>query len=163
VTAVRNADEAATLHERLGSRTVAVAESCTGGLLAQALTGMPGSGDWFRGGVVAYQRDVKFDLLGVTPGPVVTERAAREMARGVADLLGADAAVSITGAAGPEPHDGVPPGTVVVGVVVDGRVAAREYHFEGSPDEVCRQARDAALDDLERALSPSIAGSDSGP
>jgi nicotinamide-nucleotide amidase len=148
------------LGKQLGSRTVAVAESCTGGLLAQALTAMPGSGEWFRGGVVTYQRDVKFDLLGVTPGPVVTEQAAREMASGVAALMAADAAVSITGAAGPDPHDGAPPGTVVVGVLLDGRVDARRYHFEGPPDAVCRQARDAALRDLELALSTSAAGSD---
>jgi nicotinamide-nucleotide amidase len=141
------------LSDLLGSRTVATAESCTGGLLAQALVALPGSGDWYRGGVVTYRRDVKFELLAVTPGPVVTERAAKEMASGTAALFHSDIAVSITGAAGPEPHDGAPPGTVVVGTLVDGTVAAREYRFEGSPEQVCLQARDAALDDLRRALA----------
>jgi nicotinamide-nucleotide amidase len=146
--------------ERLGGRTVAVAESCTGGLLAAALAALPGSGDWFRGGVVTYQRDVKFELLGVRPGPVVSERAACEMARGVARMFHADVAVSITGAAGPEPHDGAPAGTVVIAVLAEGRARAHEYHFSGPPDSVCRQARDAALRDLDVVLSTPVAQSD---
>jgi nicotinamide-nucleotide amidase len=150
------------LSSLLGSRTVATAESCTGGLLAQALVALPGSGDWYRGGIVTYQRDVKIELLGVTLGPVVSERAATEMASGAAALFRSDVAVSITGAAGPEPHDGARPGTVIVATLVDGTIAAREYRFEGTPERVCMQARDAALEDLCRALArgdvPSRAG-----
>jgi nicotinamide-nucleotide amidase len=136
----------------LGGRTLATAESCTGGLLAQALVQLEGSGDWFRGGLIAYQRDIKFDLLGVSPGSVVTRRAASEMAKGVAGLLGADVAVAITGAAGPDSHDGAPPGTVVIATVVDKVTRAHEYRFEGDPQAVCEQARDTALHDLQRAL-----------
>jgi nicotinamide mononucleotide (NMN) deamidase PncC len=67
--------------DHLDGRTVAVAESCTGGLVACALAAAPGSGTWFRGALVAYQRDVKFELLGVTPGPVVSTRAGRTTVR----------------------------------------------------------------------------------
>ncbi len=144
---------AARLGDRLGGRTVAVAESCTGGLVASGLAAAPGSGGWFRGGLVAYQKDVKFEVLGVTPGPVVTTRAACEMADGVAALLHADVAVAVTGAAGPDPHDGAAPGTVVIAVRVDGGTAAREYHFEGEPSAILDQACAHALRDLEDAVS----------
>jgi nicotinamide-nucleotide amidase len=146
-------DAAADLGRLLGGRTVATAESCTGGLVAQALAREPGSGDWFRGGVVTYQRDTKFELLGVTPGPVVSELAAHQMAEGVAARFGADVAVSVTGAAGPEPHDGAAPGTVVFGVLVDGAVTATEEHFAGDSVAVCAQATDRALQLLRDALA----------
>jgi hypothetical protein len=71
-------------------RTVAVVESCTVGLLMARLVGIPESGDWFKGGLVAYHPEVKFDLLGVDPGPVVTAPAAVQMAEGVRRLLGAE-------------------------------------------------------------------------
>jgi nicotinamide-nucleotide amidase len=150
---------AARVGELLDGRSVATAESCTGGLVAQALARATGSLDWFRGGVVAYQRGVKYDVLGLTPGPVVTERAAQEMARGVARLLGADVAVSVTGAAGPDPLDGAAPGTVVVGTFVDGRAAARVLRFEGDPGAVCADACAASLRELVSVLELSGTGS----
>jgi nicotinamide-nucleotide amidase len=101
---------------------------------------------------VTYQKPTKYKLLDVTPGPVVTRRAAEEMARGAARLLDADVTVSITGAAGPEPQDGVSPGTVFIATYVDGTVAAHEYHFDGDPEAVCKQARDASFAQLRRAL-----------
>jgi nicotinamide-nucleotide amidase len=145
-------DETEGLGRALDGRSLASAESCTGGLVAQRIARAEGSSDWFRGGLVAYQRETKFDLLGVTPGPVVTEPTAREMARGVAKLLNADAAVSVTGAAGPAPHDGASPGTVVVATFVDGDAAARTLHFDGPPERVCEQATDAAISALREAL-----------
>lgn len=93
--------------------TVAVAESLTGGQLAAACAAGTDAGEWFRGGVVAYHSVVKFEVLGVTPGPVVTPRAAREMAQGVAELLGADLAVAVTGVGGPADDGDTPAGTVV--------------------------------------------------
>jgi nicotinamide-nucleotide amidase len=136
----------------LDGRCVAVAESCTGGLVAESIARVKGSSDWFRGGVVAYQPETKFRVLGVNHGPVVTARAASEMATGVAALLDAQAAIAVTGAAGPDPHDGAEPGTVVIGIMVDGRVTTHEYHFAGTPEQVCAQARDEAIDGLCRAL-----------
>jgi len=82
--------------------TLAVAESVTGGLIASRLVNIVGASTWFRGGVVSYASDVKFDLLGVPRGPVVSAGAAEAMARGVRTLLGSDVSLSVTGVAGPE-------------------------------------------------------------
>jgi nicotinamide-nucleotide amidase len=133
-------------------RSVGVAESCTGGLVAQALASVEGSMGWFRGGVVAYQREIKQNVLGVGPGPVVTERVANEMAEGVARLLDADVAVATTGAAGPDPLDGAPPGTVIVSVWAEDVATATVCHFEGTPSEVCSAAARAALEQLVDCL-----------
>ena len=150
-----NTDEVS-LEDLLVGRQVATAESCTGGLVAQALSARQGSGDWYRGGVVVYQRDAKFGVLEVTPGPVVSERAAREMAEGVRALFDADVAVSVTGAAGPAPHDGAEPGTVIIGVLVDGNIRVQHHRFSGEPASVCAQARDEALQHLHEALRPKV-------
>lgn len=99
--------------------TLAVAESVTGGLIGGRITNIPGSSEVFRGGVVSYASDVKFDVLGVTPGPVVSESAAIEMARGVRRVLKSDVALAVTGVAGPDEQDGRPVGTLCVGVVLE--------------------------------------------
>ena len=104
--------------------TIGVAESLTGGLLVQALARAEGSGDWLRGGVVAYARGVKHDVLGVAADKVVSSAAAAEMAGGVRRLLGADVAVAVTGVAGPDHQDGEPPGTVWIGVDTGAPVAS---------------------------------------
>jgi nicotinamide-nucleotide amidase len=132
----------------LEGRVVATAESCTGGLLEQALAKLEGSRAWYRGGVIAYQSQAKFDVLGVSPGPVVNEPAARRMVEGTARLVDADIAVAATGGAGPAPQDGASPGTVVIGALVEGGVTARTPHLEGDPEEVCERACNAASQDL---------------
>ena len=137
----------------LNGRTLATAESCTAGLVAQALAAAEGSMEWFRGGLVAYQSGVKRALLDVAPGPVVTEPVACRMALGAAQLLDSDVAVSVTGVAGPEPMDGVEPGVVIVGVAIDGRAAAFTHSLSGDPAEVCERAARAALEDLAGCLS----------
>ncbi len=146
-----HADDA-DLARAIGEHQVAVAESCTGGLVAQALARIEGSSEWFRGGLVAYQREVKYTLLGVEPGPAVNERTARQMARGAARLLGATATIGLTGAAGPDPQDGADPGTVVIATWVDGEVACTTHHFRGDPETVCAAARDAAIAALADAI-----------
>lgn len=106
-------------------RSLAVAESLTGGLLAATLVDVPGASTVFRGGVVAYATDLKAELLGVeaalleSRGAVDPEVAA-QMAAGVRERLGADVGVSTTGVAGPDPQDGQQPGTVYVAVDVRG-------------------------------------------
>ena len=97
------------LHDRLAAAglTLAVAESCTGGLLAAAVTDQPGSSAYFKGGVVAYSNEVKERLLGVPPELIsrhgaVSEEVARAMAEGVRGRLQSDLALSVTGIAGPE-------------------------------------------------------------
>jgi nicotinamide-nucleotide amidase len=134
---------------------VAVAESLTGGLLASRLARLEGASDWFRGGVVAYAAGVKHDLLGVGPVPVVSERAALEMAAGVRALLGADLALGVTGVGGPGDQDGHPPGTVWIAVDVRGRAHAELHRFAGDPQEVCTATCTAALAHLDGALRAS--------
>ncbi len=140
------------LAARLGGRahdegfTVATAESLTGGLLSNALAQRKAASEWFRGGVVAYASEVKFQVLGVRPGPVVTEEAARQMARGVADLLGADLGVATTGVGGPDPEEGLEPGTVWLAARGRHETITRLHHFDGDPEAVCAATCKAALE-----------------
>jgi nicotinamide-nucleotide amidase len=130
------------VQERLGSLaersglTFAVAESLTGGELSARLAATPGSGGWFRGGLVAYASDVKRSVLGVPPGPVVSEAAATAMAEGVCGLLGADLSVAVTGVAGPDPQDGEPPGTVWFAVRHGNVTTSQLRQFDGDPVDV---------------------------
>jgi PncC family amidohydrolase len=134
----------ASLATRLGLR-VGTAESLTSGQLAQRLGAGPDAANWFRGGLVAYAADVKVDVLGVPPGPVVTPECARAMARGAARLLDADATVATTGVGGPGPEEGHPPGTVYVAAVVRDHETCRRLDLTGEPAEVLRQTTDRAL------------------
>jgi PncC family amidohydrolase len=124
---------------------IACAESCTGGLIAARLVGIDGSGDWFRGGVVAYQADVKFSCLGVRPGPVINPDAAVEMAIGVARLLGGRISLATTGVAGPDEEEGVPVGRVFVAISVDGRADVHRLDLAGDPLAVRYGATRAAV------------------
>jgi nicotinamide-nucleotide amidase len=122
------------LSERLA--TLAVAESLTGGELSARFACAEGSSEWYRGGVVAYASEVKHALLDVPDGPVVSEVAVTAMAEHVADLLGADVAVSVSGVAGPAAQDDQPPGTVWLAVRVGGRTHTRLEHFAGDPPDI---------------------------
>ncbi len=145
----------------LGQRgqTVAVAESLTGGLLASALVDVPGASSVVAGGVLAYATRLKEQLLDVPAdllrreGPVHPEVAAA-MARGVAARLGADWGLAATGVAGPDPQDGVEPGTVYVGVSGPGHAAGSVVQLRLRGDRVTvRTATVAqALDLLRRAV-----------
>ena len=123
--------------------TVATAESLTGGLVAAALTDVPGSSKAFRGGVVAYATELKAELLGVDSdmladhGPVYAPVAAA-MAEGVRKLLGATVGVATTGVAGPDPADGFAPGTVHIAVSLAEDTVVRTMALTGNRDEVRR-------------------------
>ena len=127
----------------LSGETVAAAESLTGGLVAAALTDVPGASNAFRGGVVAYATEHKAQLLGVDVGilkkhgPVYAPVAAA-MAEGVRNRLGATIGVSTTGVAGPGPQDGHPAGTVHVAVSLVGDTVVRTMALAGNRDEVRR-------------------------
>src|SRR4051812_3882612 len=138
----------------LGGRSLACAESCTAGILTQAFAAVEGSGDWFRGGIVAYQRRVKTALLDVRPDePLVTEAVAEQMARAVAKQLEADVAVATTGAAGPDPLDGARPGTVVIGLFVNGScTSVRRFYDDENPERVVEHAALDAATSLAAAL-----------
>jgi nicotinamide-nucleotide amidase len=129
--------------------TLAVAESMTGGLVASRMVDVPGSSTWFKGGVVSYQSDVKYDLLEVPEGPVVSETAAMAMADGVRKLLGADVGLSVTGVAGPAEQDGQPVGTVWLGIALGDAVEARHLRLPGDRQRI-RQFATIQLGDLAR-------------
>jgi nicotinamide-nucleotide amidase len=154
VSAQNSQDEIAkTLVDR--KQTAAAAESLTGGNISAALSAIEGASDWFLGGVVAYGEEVKFKLLDVARGPVINARSGRQMAEGVARLLGADFAVATTGVGGPGPQEDLPQGTVYIAVSTPAGCDVREYHFDGDPSDVVAQATQRALDDLAVAVSRS--------
>jgi nicotinamide-nucleotide amidase len=133
--------------------TVAVAESLTGGLVASRMVSVPGSSGWFRGGVVAYDSQVKFDLLRVPEGPVVSETAAIAMADGVRHLLGADVGLATTGVAGPTEQEGHPPGTVWLGVALGDDVDAVQVRLPGDRDRIRQMTVISLVDRLRRRLT----------
>jgi nicotinamide-nucleotide amidase len=133
--------------------TLAVAESLTGGLVAARIVAVPGASEWFRGGIVSYASDVKHDLLDVPPGPVVSEAAAIAMADGVRKRLGADVGLSTTGVAGPTEQDGLPPGTVWLGMAVDDDVDAVQVRLPGDRERVRQMSVISLLDRLRHRLS----------
>ena len=96
--------------------TLGVAESLTGGMIGSRICDVPGASDVFRGSIVAYASDVKFDVLGVPEGPVVSAAAASAMAAGARRVLGTDVGVAVTGVAGPDRQEGQDVGTVFVGL-----------------------------------------------
>jgi nicotinamide-nucleotide amidase len=137
---------------------IATAESCTGGLVGGRLTEIPGSSDVYVGGVVCYADELKTALLGVEPALIkahgaVSEAVALAMARGAVERLGADAAVSVTGIAGPGGgSEEKPVGTVWLGVAAGGRVEAHRTRFPGSRHDIRARAAQAALFLLNRRL-----------
>jgi nicotinamide-nucleotide amidase len=132
--------------------TLAVAESLTGGLVASRLVNVAGASGWFRGGVVSYAPEVKFSVLGVPAGPVVSADTAAAMATGVRDLLGADVGLGVTGVAGPDALEGEPPGTVHLAAVVgDAEPVTTRVTLPGDRERV-RQFACISLLDMARRL-----------
>ena len=137
---------------------LATAESCTGGMIAEALTAVPGSSRWFAGGVVSYTVPWKERLLGVPPETierfgVVSEETARAMADGLVNTQGTQAGIATTGIAGPTGAEpGKPVGTVCIAVRAGEQVLARTCHFPGGRDEVRRAATRRALEMLKEKL-----------
>lgn len=137
---------------------LAVAESCTGGMLGERLTSVPGSSDVFLGGVIAYHNNVKRNLLGVRAEDIerhgaVSEQVALQMASGVREKLGADVGVSVTGIAGPGGGTAEKPVGLVWVAVHGSEVKARRFHVGGDRAEIRQRAAQAALEMVRRALS----------
>ena len=143
---------------RAAGKTLGTAESCTGGLIAGALTSVPGSSDVVAGGIVSYSNDVKRMQLGVREDTLrehgaVSAQTACEMAQGARQALGVDVAVSVTGIAGPGGAvPGKPVGTVFVGCADEAGVHAVECHFDGGRDGVRVQTVIRALEELNAAV-----------
>jgi nicotinamide-nucleotide amidase len=154
-----------TLEELVGRRlrdrrlTLAVAESCTGGLIGHRLTEVPGSSDYFLGGVVSYSNEAKRDLLRV-PADVlaqsgaVSPETARDMARGVRATFHADLGLAVTGIAGPSGGSpDKPVGTVYLGLATGEGEDVWHYQFRGSRTEIKTLTAETALDRLRRQLT----------
>ncbi len=140
-------------------RTIATAESCTGGLLAARLTELPGASDYFNGGVVAYSNDVKVAQAGVPPELIeqhgaVSEQVARALADGARAHLGADVGVGITGVAGPGGGtEEKPVGLVWLSVTLDGaEPLTRSVNLPGGRADIRDRATTVALHLVRRAL-----------
>jgi nicotinamide-nucleotide amidase len=114
-------------------------------MIASRIGEAPAASEWFRGAVVAYAAEVKFEVLGVTPGPVVTAECASEMAYGVSRLMGSDYGLAITGVGGPGPDEGKPAGTVFIAVCSGERVRVEERRLDGEPPEIVQSATLQAL------------------
>ncbi|MEJ1202391.1 MULTISPECIES: CinA family protein [unclassified Streptomyces] len=136
--------------------TLAVAESLTGGMVAAAITAVPGASKSFRGSVTAYATELKRDVLGVdaellAARGAVDPQVAAQMAAGVRKALGADWGIATTGVAGPDPQDGQPVGTVFV--AVDGPFGADDGSASGGKVEALRLNGDRAEIRMESVRS----------
>ena len=132
------------------SLRIAVAESLTSGAIAVRLGAAPDSSEWFAGGIVAYMTESKHHVLELGQGPVVSARAAEQMATGVAKLMRANLTLSVTGVGGPDEQDGQEVGTIFIGVHSPrGELHVAERHLGGSPAEIVDSAVVAALRLLE--------------
>jgi nicotinamide-nucleotide amidase len=150
-------------------QTVAVAESLTGGLVAAALTDVPGASAVVRGGVLAYATDLKAQVLGVDETMLarrgaVDPEVAEQMASGVRLLMGATYGLATTGVAGPDQADGKPVGTVYVAVVGPGSSRVRSLSLSGDRGTVRARSVLAVLTLLAEELAaqggedPPVAG-----
>jgi nicotinamide-nucleotide amidase len=155
-----DADLAAVILDRCRALKLklAVAESCTGGMLGERLTSVPGSSDVFLGGVIAYHNDVKKQLLGVRAEDLerygaVSEEVALQMAAGVRERTGADVGVSVTGIAGPGGGTAEKPVGLVWIAIHGSDAKARRFHVVGDRAEIRQRAAQAALEMVRRTLA----------
>jgi nicotinamide-nucleotide amidase len=148
------------------SLTISVAESCTGGLIGHLITSVPGSSEYFMGGIISYSNQAKCDLLGVSPGTLdrygsVSYQAAREMATGVRERFKSNIGLSVTGIAGPDGGSiEKPVGTVFMGISFEKESCSIKYLFRGNRSEIKQQTAETSLDNIKRYLNgdPFIPG-----
>ena len=136
---------------RSHGHTLAVAESVTGGLVTGRLTNIAGASDVLVGGVVSYASEVKYDVLNVPRGPVVSGEAAIAMARGVKAALHSSVGLALTGVAGPSEQEDLPVGTLWVGVcLADGTEYAEHFRLASARDQMRQMSVITALNYLRR-------------
>jgi nicotinamide-nucleotide amidase len=132
--------------------TLGFAESLTGGLMGARMTDVEGASEFFKGSIVSYDSQVKFSVLGVPSGPVVSATAAEAMASGARRVLGSDVALAVTGVAGPTEQDGQAVGTVFIATAIDDDVESVELHLPGDRRRIREFTDISALDLLRRRL-----------
>jgi PncC family amidohydrolase len=138
--------------------TISVAESCTGGLIGSYLTSVPGSSDYFKGGIIAYSNEIKMDLLSVSPKTLkkfgaVSPEVAGEMAHGVKKLLKTDVGISSSGIAGPTGgREDKPVGTVALGVDIPQKIITNMVHLGGDRNDIRDHATLRVLEMLKTLL-----------
>ncbi len=142
---------------RARGATLAVAESCTGGMLAERITSVAGSSDYFLGGFLVYSDRMKTELLGIDAALIekhtaVSEEVARAMAEGARSRTGATCAISVSGEAGPQSATGAAAGTVIIGYAGPSGSEARRFHLPGDRKRVRTLAAQTALDFLRRRI-----------
>ncbi|MFC8302716.1 CinA family protein [Specibacter sp. NPDC057265] len=142
---------------RTSGTSVAVAESLTSGSISCHLGAAEESSNWYLGAVTAYSSEVKFSVLDVQRGPVITALCAQQMAAGVGKLMGADFALAVTGVGGPGPEEGSPAGTVFIAIHHAGNSTVEEHHFHGDASHIVQATTQAALRMLEAAMRTSTA------
>ena len=142
--------------------TLSVAESCTGGKISATITSFPGSSSFFLGGIVAYNNDVKLDVLGISRSALiefgaVSEAVAMEMAERSVVVFGSNLSVAVTGVAGP--HGGTelkPVGMVFIAASDGDLTIVKEYRFEGDREDIRNAAVEAAFELLGELLKNKI-------
>ena len=132
--------------------TLGLAESLTGGLIASRLVSIPGASDVLQGSVVSYASEVKFDVLGVPVGPVVSDDAVRAMSEGACRVLNSDVGIAVTGVAGPDEQEGVPVGTVFMATTLDGVTETSMAKFPFNREQSRQFTVITVLDHLRRRL-----------
>ena len=138
---------------------IAVAESCTGGLVGSKITDVPGASSYFLGGVIAYSNEIKMNILGVKKETLenfgaVSEECAREMAIGVSRLFKSDVAIATTGIAGPSGGSkDKPVGLVYIGVKIGEEIEVRKYVFKGKRTEIKEKIANRAIQDAINMLT----------
>jgi nicotinamide-nucleotide amidase len=137
--------------------TLGLAESVTGGMMGARITNVAGASGFFKGSIVSYDSAVKFDLLGVPEGPVVSAEAAEAMAIGARRVLRADVGLSVTGVAGPAEQDGQPVGTVFVGLALGDDVESVALRLPGDRQRIRDFATISSLNLLRLRLRERVA------
>ena len=139
-------------------KTLATAESCTGGMISSAIVGIPGVSGVFKAGFVTYANEAKVKMLGVSEETLkqygaVSMDTAKQMAEGAAKAAECDFAISVTGIAGPDGGSAEKPvGLVFIGTYAEGKVYAEEYHFTGNRMRIREAAAKAAMLQLMKYL-----------
>jgi PncC family amidohydrolase len=157
-------DDAKTIGELLLQRrmTLAVAESCTGGMMGAAITRVPGSSAYFKGGVIAYSNEIKEKVLGVSPELLkskgaVSREVAIAMAKGGANVCAASCCIALSGIAGPDGGSvDKPVGLVWIGICVGEHVKSFKCNFSGDREEIRKEATKAGIKKMIEVMGDGL-------